>query len=250
MEKANSGNFWWSIGYLGHIAPAIPLYVYGLVISLGLSSSSLRQKYIGSITIVFIGLLYAAIELSMAITADTPMEFMQSLTHTNVGFGIAIGGFLYFIFTHWPSVKTYCPDVGIASVFILVALSLSFHDHMHADGSEDVSSNRIHLAFAIGMIVTGVLELLARRYHMLTFWHGLFSIYSSLVLTTISPFVLHPVVEHHVGIGNLVMYCIFLTILHAVAILGFYIWQSRRYGSLASFPSSTTDRDTMDNLVV
>lgn len=231
---ANDGNFWWSIGYLGHIVPAIPLYVYGFLIASGAmndDTSSRKQKYIGSACAIFIGLFYAAIELSMAITADTPMQLMSSLTHTNVGFGIALGGFLYFMFLHWPGTSSYCYNVGLASVFIFVALSLSFHDHMHADGSEDVSSNRIHLAFALGMIATGVLEVLSRTWTMLSFWHGLFAIYSSLVLTSISPFVIDPVVDHHIGIGNLVMYCIFLTALHAIGILFYKIYNEQQQQS-------------------
>ena len=233
MINENDGNFWWAIGFLGHIVPAIPLYLYGLLTIISYLREwtySRKTQIIMAVCEIFVGVTYAAIELDMVFHADTDMQYMSSITHTNVGIAIALGGILHLLFTLWPHVLTSrLPDIGIPAIFIGVAFSLLFHDHMHMDGSIDVDSNRIHQAFGIGMIMAGVLHMLIRVWKRWTIPFGCLVVYCSAVLTAISPFILNPVVENHVGVGNLTMYCVVFASLHFFGALIYEAYENKDY---------------------
>ena len=102
MINENDGNFWWAIGFLGHIVPAIPLYLYGLLTIISYLREwtySRKTQIIMAACEIFVGVMYAAIELDMVFHADTDMQYMSSITHTNVGIAIALGGILHLLFT-------------------------------------------------------------------------------------------------------------------------------------------------------
>lgn len=247
-DTYNDGNFWWSIGYLGHIMPAIPLYIYGLLAIISYLREwtfSRRTEIIMASCEIFLGISYAAIELDMVFYAETNMQYMSSITHTNVGIAIALGGVLHLLYVLWGTKwHERIPNLGMPAIFIGVALALSFHDHMHSDGSEDVASNRAHLAFATGMILSGLSHMLIRRWKRWTIPFGCLVIYCSAMLTALSPFILEPVISHHVGVGNLTMYCIFFAMLHFFGAIGYEAYYATPQ---SEFRYQISQRDDMES---
>lgn len=204
MLLATSYNIFYHIGFLGHIVPAIPLYVYGLLMILEHMRIVQTPPIKGAIWAIICGGLYALMELTMLVSAQNNHETMDAITHMNVGMLIASGGVFDYIIQEKDSVL-----FGVPFAFGLVSVPLGFHHHIHKDGTDDTQSDVFHMWFALSMLITGVLHAVAIKWHRWTLLCGMSVLLSACILTCLSPFILQPIEQSPVGINNLLSFCFY-----------------------------------------
>jgi len=198
-----SYNPFYHIGFLGHIVPAIPLYLYGLSTVLEHLRLINMPPVKGHLWAIVVGGLYAIMEMTMIVSAQNDHEVMDAVTHMNVGLLIVAGGLFCYLIN-----SDYSVEFGMPFALGLVAVPLGFHHHIHAgDHSPDPLSDTFHMWFALSMILTGVLHAVASKWHRWTVLYGTSVLLSACILTCLSPFILQPIEKSPVGINNLLSFC-------------------------------------------
>src|SRR3989338_232389 len=225
---------------VGHLLPAIPLWIMGIVtilwgfhampefggrISNLVPGAGSRNDLIQLLTAIITGTIYAAIHISIVLTADSNKEFVDNIVHSNIGIALVIGGTLHWVFSR-PHLPKLCINFGLPLIFISIGGAIGFHqDHTMINPNDpngpmidDWMMNMIHTMFGLSMITSGIMIAIGAVYRRWQVLEGVVHILSASLLTVYTSTFINPVRNNNIGLGNLITFCDWFSVAHALAI--------------------------------
>lgn len=282
-----SHNIFLGLNFIGHLLPAIPLWLMGCVAIMwgmhifpripllerlaGSSSSggtTQRSDLIIFCVAFFTGLVYAGIHSTLVVSGimtDNSRLVMDNLVHTNIGVALMFGASMHWIFSR-PHMPRLTINFAMPLVFFTIGAGIGFHqDHTYAPDPnfptvriEDPISNWIHTSFGVSMIFSGALAGVAYKWRRWQVVEGTIHILSATLLTVSTDFFVDWVRRDHIGVGNLITFSVWFAVLHTIG-FGLYThfagraedsanWlEANERGEITHYTTVDGVRDNLDN---